>query len=69
MEYIVTEKVHGANLSYITTDGIKFVSASRNRILIDNVNNFPPHLEMRKLLEPKFQKIWNDLKAKQKDLK
>ena len=61
-EYIVQEKAHGSNLSYITTDGINFVSAKRNS-LIDENDFFHNHRKIREQLTPKFSNIWNELKS------
>ena len=66
--YIVQEKVHGANLSFWTTDGVEFVAAKRTGILEpdENFYNFKQVLEE---IKPKLQGIWKDIKSDYNDLK
>ena len=67
-EFIVQEKVHGANLSYWTTDGEGFFSAKRTGpILADE--KFYNHDSILKELKPKFKNIWLELKNTLGDLK
>jgi len=67
-DFVVQEKVHGANLSYWTTNGEDFFSAKRTAQLSegDKFYNFELLLEE---LKPKFQNIWLDLKKYVADLK
>ena len=66
-EYIVQEKVHGANLSYITLDGINFQTAKRTAILQadENFYNFNHILND---IQPKLQSIWSRLKTTYTDM-
>ncbi|MGH1338393.1 MAG: RNA ligase, Rnl2 family [Aureispira sp.] len=66
-EYVVQEKVHGANLSYITTDGQHFVGAKR-RGLIGEEESFYNYNRILQSLQDKFTAIWEELKSKQPDL-
>ena len=61
LEYVVQEKAHGSNLSYITTDGINFSSAKRGS-LIDEGETFYNQEKILQQLKPKFSNIWNKLK-------
>ena len=58
-EWVVQEKVHGANISFISTDGSTFVTASRNRIVPES--GFHGHVKIRKLLEPSLVAIWKEI--------
>ena len=60
-EYVVQEKVHGANLSYWTTDGRTFHAAKRttNLDIDERFYNFQTVLVR---LQPKFENIWEQLK-------
>lgn len=66
-EYVVQEKVHGANLSYITTDGQHFSGAKR-RGLIGEEEVFYNYQAILQRLQSKFSAIWEELKEKQPDL-
>lgn len=65
--FVVQEKVHGANLSYWTTDGVNFQAAKRNGVLEagEKFYNYEVVLES---LKSKFANIWNQLKSKNSDL-
>ncbi|MEW7292883.1 RNA ligase, Rnl2 family [Aquimarina sp. 2304DJ70-9] len=67
-EFIVQEKVHGANLSYWTTNGEDFFSAKRTD-QISNDEKFYNHDLILKQIEPKLKNIWLDLKNEFEDLK
>ncbi len=62
-KYIVQEKAHGSNLSYITDDGVDFVTAKRNGILNEDEKFYNYDIILAEL-KPKFISIWHDLKAK-----
>ncbi|MCH2044302.1 MAG: RNA ligase, Rnl2 family [Saprospiraceae bacterium] len=66
-EYIVQEKVHGANLSYWTRDGEQFFAAKRTS-QIGEEETFHNYDLILKELEPSFKNIWQDLKAKIENL-
>jgi len=61
-EFVVQEKVHGANLSFWTTDGLTFHAAKRTAQLelSERFYNFQSVLAS---LQPKFENIWRDLKV------
>ena len=67
-EFIVQEKVHGANLSFWTTNGVDFFSAKR-MYQISNDEKFYNHGIILKEIEPKLKNIWIDLKNEFSDLK
>lgn len=67
VEYVVQEKVHGANLSYWTRDGEQFFAAKRTS-QIGTEEKFYNHDLILKELEPKFKNIWQDLKTKIENL-
>lgn len=65
--YVVQEKVHGANLSYFTNDGLHFVGAKRTeRIKADE--RFYNYDVILSSLQDKFSAIWDDLNAKYANL-
>ncbi len=66
-EYVVQEKVHGANLSYWTTDGKIFHAAKRtaNLEMTERFYNFQSVLA---ILQPKFENIWTALKKAHPEL-
>ena len=66
-EYVVQEKVHGANLSYITTDGQHF-SGDKRRGLIGAEEEFYNYQAILQNLQSKFSAIWEELKEKQPNL-
>jgi len=61
-EYIVQEKVHGANLSFWTTDGLTFHAAKRTAQL-EMEERFYNFQSVLATLQPKFENIWTDLKG------
>lgn len=67
-EFIVQEKVHGANLSYWTTDGEHFFSAKRTA-QIESDEKFYNQELILKDIEPQLKNIWSDLKNEVADLK
>lgn len=66
-EYVVQEKVHGANLSYITTDGQHFVGAKR-RGLIGEEEQFYNYKTILQNLQGKFSAIWEELKLQHPEM-
>lgn len=56
-EFLVQEKVHGANLSYWTQDGIHFRAAKRTELIADG-EKFYNYDKLLEALSPHFQKIW-----------
>jgi len=66
-EYVVQEKVHGANLSYWTTDGQIFHAAKRTTNL-DPAERFYNFQTVLAKLQPKFENIWQQLKIDYPDL-
>ena len=66
-EFIVQEKVHGANLSYWTTNGEDFFSAKRTDQIAKD-EKFYNHDSILKGIKPKLKSIWLDLKKEIKDL-
>ncbi|OJJ15040.1 RNA ligase, Rnl2 family [marine bacterium AO1-C] len=67
-EFIVQEKVHGANLSYWTTNGKDFFSAKRTAQL-SNEEKFYNHDLILSEIQPKLESIWSDLTNEIEDLK
>ncbi|WP_108807446.1 RNA ligase, Rnl2 family [Aquimarina spinulae] len=67
-EFIVQEKVHGANLSYWSTNGDDYFSAKRTD-QITNEEKFFNHDLILKELKPKLKNIWSDLKNEIENLK
>lgn len=66
--FIVQEKVHGANLSYWTTNGEDFYAAKRTEQIPEN-EKFYNYDSILEELKPRFQSIWKELKATTPDLK
>lgn len=66
-EFVVQEKVHGANLSYWTTNGEDFHSAKRTAELLPD-ERFYNHQLILEEIKPKLQNIWLDLKNDLEDL-
>ena len=67
-EFVVQEKVHGANLSYWTTNGKDFYSAKRtSQLLVDE--KFYNHQLILEAIKPKLENIWLDLVSEITDLK
>lgn len=66
-EYVVQEKVHGANLSFWTTDGQHFQAAKRTAdITAEEVfNNYE---QVQERLISGFQGIWKDLQQQLPDI-
>ena len=67
-EFIVQEKVHGANLSYWTNNGEDFFAAKRTEQLTDDEKFYNHNLILQEI-KPKLQHIWLDLKNQIEDLK
>lgn len=65
--FIVQEKVHGANLSFHTTDGENFYTAKRTGLL-EADEKFYNHGKLLNELKPKLQNIWSDLQSKLSDV-
>lgn len=67
-EYVVQEKVHGANLSYWTTDGLTFHAGKRTSKLSaeEKFYNFQTVLAE---LQPKLVNIWNAISITHPNLK
>lgn len=61
-EFVVQEKVHGANLSYWTTNGEDFYAAKRTEQIPEN-EKFYNYNNILEELKPKLQGIWKELKA------
>ena len=66
-EYVVQEKVHGANLSFWTTDGITFHTAKRTADL-NPEERFYNFQSVLAILQPKFENIWKELKIASPEL-
>lgn len=66
-EYVILEKVHGANLSYYTNDGEAFYAAKRSGQVKpdEQFYNCQPILEQ---ILPNLKAIWADLKIENDDL-
>ena len=60
-EYIVQEKVHGANLSFWTTDGEHYTAAKRGGNL-EKDERFYNHAMLTEQLQPQFAHLWALLK-------
>ena len=67
-EYVVQEKVHGANLSFWTTDGETFSAAKRMEPLAPD-EKFYNHQSILEAMKPGLQHIYAALKAETSDLK
>lgn len=62
LEYLVQEKVHGANLSF-TTDGQRILSAKRTELILDNEDFYNSKLVLEKYKD-KILALYNDLANK-----
>ena len=60
-EYVVQEKVHGANLSFITRDGKNFYVAKRTG-LIEDGEKFYNYEKVFEDVKPQLEKLWKELK-------
>ncbi len=67
-EFVVQEKVHGANLSYWTINGEDFFSAKRTDLIAKH-EKFYNHDLILTEIKPKLKNIWLELKKEFKDLK
>lgn len=56
-EYVVQEKVHGANLSFITQDGTQFYAAKRLGA-IEPDEQFYNYQQVRESILPQLQELW-----------
>lgn len=65
--FVVQEKVHGANLSFITSDGHHFTAAKRTEIIKEN-EAFYKYDHVLKALQPKLTAIWNTLRKQDPEL-
>lgn len=61
-EFIVQEKVHGANLSYWTQNGQEFYAAKRTAA-IGSEERFFNYEEVLEVIQPGLTQIWKSLKA------
>jgi Rnl2 family RNA ligase len=59
-EYVVQEKAHGANMSFLSTDGIHFTPAKRTDVLSPDEKFYNYQLVYDKYLE-RLHSLWNDL--------
>lgn len=66
-EYVVQEKVHGANMSFATTDGINFTACKRGGA-IEAGENFYHHERLLAVNLSGLKMIWIKLKAEIPDL-
>ncbi len=67
-EFIVQEKVHGANISFWTTNGKDFHSAKRTEAISVDEKFYNHDLVLLDLL-PKLQHIWSTLSLDRSDLR
>jgi len=67
-EFIVQEKVHGANLSYWTTNGEDFFAAKRTDQIPNNETFYNYDLILNEI-KPNLKNIWLNLKNEITDLK
>lgn len=65
--YIVQEKVHGANLSFFTKDGVHFEAAKRTEKIPEG-EQFYNYKSILEALQTKFKNIWNGLKNERPDM-
>ena len=66
-EYVVQEKVHGANLSFWTTDGVTFQAGKRTARL-GETEKFYNFRSVLVKLQPKLENIWKALQKIRPDL-
>lgn len=67
-EFVVQEKVHGANLSFITQNGVHFKTAKRSGLIYKGEDFFNYETVLEGIL-PKFKQLWNILKKNNPDVK
>lgn len=67
VEYIVQEKVHGANLSYWTTNGVTFHAAKRTEALEPD-EKFYNYQQTLEEIQPRLANIWTTLTKKYPDI-
>jgi len=67
IDYIVQEKIHGSNFSFISVDGINFRAAKRTSILEPNESFYNYKPVMDKLLD-KMKALWTLVKADYPDM-
>ncbi len=65
--FVVQEKVHGANLSFFTKDGLHFEAAKRTEKIAEG-ELFYNYQDILETLQAKFGNIWNDLKNERPDM-
>lgn len=66
--FIVQEKVHGSNISFITENGIEFKTAKRSGLIEDNEAFFNYEKVLENIL-PKLQILWKSLIKNNTELK
>ncbi|MEM6265364.1 MAG: RNA ligase, Rnl2 family [Bacteroidota bacterium] len=66
--FIVQEKVHGANLSYWTTDGKEFFAAKRTAPIVAG-EKFYNHDSILREIQPKLSQVWLKLAGKKANLR
>lgn len=66
--FIVQEKVHGSNISFITENGIEFKTAKRSGLIEDNEAFFNYEKVLEDIL-PKLQLLWKSLIKNNTELK
>ncbi len=66
--YVVQEKVHGANLSYCTTDGLNF-SAAKRMGMIPTDEAFHNYEVILEAIKPQLIQIWRTLKNRYNDMR
>ena len=65
--FVVQEKVHGANLSFYTSDGVQFAVAKRSGP-VEKGENFYQAPEVRDRLLPQLVQLWELIAANRPDL-
>lgn len=65
--YVVQEKVHGANLSFWTTNGEDFTTAKRSGNLEEDEVFYNHHMVLDSI-QPKLKMIWTDIQKDFKDV-
>jgi len=66
-EYVILEKVHGANLSYYTNDGQQFYAAKRSGQVKPDEQFYNCQAILEQIL-PNLKAIWTDLKTENDNL-
>ena len=61
-EFVVQEKVHGSNLSFITQDGKTFFSAKRTELIEEN-ESFYNYKTVLEEIKPKLELLWGIIKS------